>query len=62
MTGTGRTFVRLTGLFNSLAREFAEMEHLTEEPLILDGSRLSEFRQTSCLRLVLPSAFVTLRL
>ena len=43
MTGTGRTFVRLTGLFNSLAREFAEMQYLTEEPLILDGTKFGEF-------------------
>jgi len=39
MTGTSRTFIRLAGLFNSLAREFAEMQYLTEEPLILDGSK-----------------------
>lgn len=43
MTGTGRTFVRLAGLFSSLAREFAEMQYLTEEPLILDGTKFSNF-------------------
>ena len=43
MTGTSRTFVRLAGLFNSLAREFAEMQYLTEEPLILDGSKFGNF-------------------
>ena len=43
MTGTSRIFVRLVGLFSSLAREFAEMQYLTEEPLILDGSRFNNF-------------------
>jgi nucleoside-diphosphate-sugar epimerase len=43
MTGTSRSFVRLAGLFNSLAREFAEMQYLTEEPLILDGTKFSSF-------------------
>ncbi|HYB76508.1 MAG TPA: NAD-dependent epimerase/dehydratase family protein [Nitrososphaerales archaeon] len=43
MTGTDRTFVRLAGLANSLAREFAEMQYLTEEPLILDGSKFKRF-------------------
>ena len=35
--------VRFTGLYNSLAREFAEMQYLTEEPLILDGSKFCSF-------------------
>jgi nucleoside-diphosphate-sugar epimerase len=43
MTGTNHTFVRLAGLFNGIAREFAEMQYLTEEPLILDGSKFSDF-------------------
>jgi nucleoside-diphosphate-sugar epimerase len=43
MTGTSRTFVRLAGLSSSLAREFAEMQYLTEEPLILDGSKFADF-------------------
>jgi nucleoside-diphosphate-sugar epimerase len=43
MTGTSRMFVRLVGLFNSVAREFEEMQYLAEEPLILDGSRFNEF-------------------
>jgi nucleoside-diphosphate-sugar epimerase len=43
MKGTSRTFVRLAGLFNGMAREFAEMQYLTEEPLILDGSKFSNF-------------------
>ncbi len=43
MTGTSRTFVRLAGLFSRLAREFAEMQYLTEEPLILDGSKFNNF-------------------
>jgi nucleoside-diphosphate-sugar epimerase len=43
MTGTSPVFVRLAGLFNPIAREFAEMQYLTEEPLILDGSKFSSF-------------------
>ena len=43
MTGTSRTFVRIAGLFNGLAKEFAEMQYLTEEPLILDGTKFSSF-------------------
>jgi nucleoside-diphosphate-sugar epimerase len=43
MTGTGRMTVRLTGLFSRLAREFAEMQYLAEEPLILDGTKFSNF-------------------
>ena len=42
MVGTGRLFVRLAGLFNSTARAFAEMQYLTEEPLILDGSKFNK--------------------
>ena len=43
MTGTSRMAVRLTGLFNHLAREFAEMQYLTQEPLILDGTKFTNF-------------------
>ena len=43
MTGTSRGFVRFTGLFNGVAREFVEMQYLTEEPLILDGSKFTNF-------------------
>jgi len=43
MKGTSRMTVRLVGLFNSPAREFVEMQYLTEEPLILDGSKFSSF-------------------
>jgi len=43
MTGTSRIFVRLAGLFNGTARAFAEMQYLTEEPLILDGSKFDNF-------------------
>lgn len=47
MTGTGRMFIRLAGLFNPVAREFAEMQYLTEEPLILDGSKFNNFFGTN---------------
>jgi len=47
MTGTSHAFVRLVGLFNSLAQEFAEMQYLTEEPLILDGTKYENFFGTS---------------
>jgi nucleoside-diphosphate-sugar epimerase len=43
MTGTSKMSVRLAGLFNSTARAFAEMQYLTEEPLILDGSKFNDF-------------------
>ncbi|MFI5420743.1 MAG: NAD-dependent epimerase/dehydratase family protein [Nitrososphaerales archaeon] len=43
MVGTSRFFVRLAGLFNSTARSFAEMQYLTEEPLILDGGKFNNF-------------------
>jgi nucleoside-diphosphate-sugar epimerase len=43
MSGTSRMFVRLAGLFNALAREFGEMQYLTEEPLILDGNKFNNF-------------------
>ena len=43
MTGTSRTFVLLAGLFSRLAREYAEMQYLEEEPLILDGTKFSNF-------------------
>jgi len=43
MTGTSRTTVRLTGLFSHLAREFAEMQYLTQEQLILDGTKFTNF-------------------
>lgn len=47
MTGTGRMFVRLAGLFNGVAREFAEMQYLAEEPLILDGTKFTNFFGTN---------------
>jgi len=43
MTGTSRLSVRLAGLFNGTARAFGEMQYLTEEPLILDGSKFNSF-------------------
>jgi nucleoside-diphosphate-sugar epimerase len=43
VTGTSHMMVRLAGLFNPTARAFAEMQYLTEEPLILDGSKFSNF-------------------
>jgi nucleoside-diphosphate-sugar epimerase len=43
MTGTSRMMVRLAGLSNPTIRAFAEMQYLTEEPLILDGSKFSNF-------------------
>jgi nucleoside-diphosphate-sugar epimerase len=43
MTGTSPMFVRLAGLFNSTARALAEMQYLTEEALILDGSKFDNF-------------------
>src|SRR5579872_4663949 len=43
MVGTSRLFIRLAGLVNSTARAFAEMQYLTEEPLILDGTKFNNF-------------------
>jgi nucleoside-diphosphate-sugar epimerase len=43
MKGTSRQTMRLFGLFNPMAREFAEMQYLTEEPLILDGTKFTKF-------------------
>ena len=43
MSGTGRMFVRLAGLFNPIAREFVEVQYLAEEPLILDGTKFNNF-------------------
>jgi nucleoside-diphosphate-sugar epimerase len=43
MTGTSRGSVRSAGLFDGVAREFAEMQYLAEEPLILDGSKYNSF-------------------
>jgi nucleoside-diphosphate-sugar epimerase len=43
MVGTSRFFVRLAGLVNSNARSFAEMQYLTVEPLILDGTKFNNF-------------------
>jgi nucleoside-diphosphate-sugar epimerase len=43
MTGSSKTLMLLAGLFNSSARSFAEMQYLTEEPLILDGSEFDRF-------------------
>ena len=47
MTGTGRMFVHLAGVFNGMAREFAEMQYLAEEPLILDGTKFTNFFGTT---------------
>jgi len=47
MTGTGHFSVRLAGLFDGTARAFAEMQYLTEEPLILDGSKFNGFFGTA---------------
>ena len=43
MNGTSRLTMRLFGMFNKIAREFAEMQYLTEEPLILDGTKFTKF-------------------
>lgn len=43
MKATSRMFVRLAGLFNGMAREFTEMQYLADEPLILDGTKFSNF-------------------
>jgi nucleoside-diphosphate-sugar epimerase len=47
MSGTSRAFIRLGGLFNPMAREFSEMQYLTEEPLILEGSKFNDFFRTN---------------
>lgn len=33
----------LFGVFNKMAREFAERQYLTEEPLIPDGTKFTKF-------------------
>ena len=43
MKGTSRLTMRLFGLFNKMAGEFTEMQYLTEEPLILDGTKFTKF-------------------
>lgn len=43
MKGTSRLTMRIFGLFNKMAREFVEMQYLTEEPLILDGTKFTTF-------------------
>jgi nucleoside-diphosphate-sugar epimerase len=43
MKGTSRLTMRLVGMFNKMAHEFAEMQYLTEEPLILDGTKFTKF-------------------
>jgi nucleoside-diphosphate-sugar epimerase len=43
MKGTSRLTMRAFGLFNRMAKEFGEMQYLTEEPLILDGTKFMEF-------------------
>jgi hypothetical protein len=43
MKGTSRITMRLFGLFNKMAAEFLEMQYLTQEPLILDGSKFTKF-------------------
>ena len=46
MKGTSKLTMRLFGMFNKTAREFAEMQYLTEEPLILDGTKFTKFFET----------------
>ncbi len=43
MKGTSRLTMQLFGGFNKMAREFAEMQYLTEEPLILEGTKFMKF-------------------
>lgn len=43
MKGTSSSTMRLFGMFNKVAREFAEMQYLTQEPLILDGTKFTKF-------------------
>jgi nucleoside-diphosphate-sugar epimerase len=43
MKGTSRLTMRLFGMFNKMAHEFTEMQYLTEEPLILDGTKFTKF-------------------
>lgn len=43
MKGTGKLTMYLFGIFNKMAHEFAEMQYLTEEPLILDGTKFTKF-------------------
>jgi nucleoside-diphosphate-sugar epimerase len=43
MTGTSHAFIQFAGLFNGVAREYAEMQYLAEEPLILDGGKFNNF-------------------
>lgn len=43
MIGTSKLTMRFFGLFNPTAREFFEMQYLTEEPLILDGAKFTKF-------------------
>jgi nucleoside-diphosphate-sugar epimerase len=47
MKGTSKLTMRLFGAFNKMAREFAEMQYLTEEPLILDGNKFTKFLGTT---------------
>jgi len=43
MKGTNSLTMRMFGVFNKVAREFAEMQYLTEEPLILEGTKFTKF-------------------
>ncbi|MGA2973048.1 MAG: NAD-dependent epimerase/dehydratase family protein [Candidatus Bathyarchaeia archaeon] len=43
MKGTSKLTMQLFGMFNKIAREFAEMQYLTQEPLILDGTKFMKF-------------------
>lgn len=43
MKGTSRATMRTYGMFNKMAKEFAEMQYLTQEPLILDGTKFMKF-------------------
>jgi nucleoside-diphosphate-sugar epimerase len=46
MKGTSRVSMRFYGMFNKMAKEFAEMQYLTQEPLILDGTKFVKFSGT----------------
>lgn len=43
MKGTSALSMRLYGMVNKMAKEFAEMQYLTQEPLILDGTKFMKF-------------------
>lgn len=43
MKGTSKMSMGLYGMFNKMAKEFGEMQYLTQEPLILDGAKFMKF-------------------